>query len=47
MRSRHQVLFRRLIGIEALPEPPRDAAAELQAPHDAELPLELLEVLQR
>jgi len=45
-RSRHQVLFGRLIEIEALPELPRDAAAELQVPRDAELLLELLELLE-
>ena len=38
-----QVLFRSLIEIDAL----LDVAAELEAPVDAELPLELLEVLQR
>jgi hypothetical protein len=42
-----QVLLRSLIEIEALHELPLDAAAELVVLGDAELPLELLEVLQR
>jgi hypothetical protein len=41
------VLLRRLIEIEALLELPLDAAAGFEVPVDAELPLELLEVLQR
>jgi hypothetical protein len=41
------VLFRLLIEIDALPELLLDAAAELEAPVDAELLLELLEVLRR
>jgi hypothetical protein len=44
---RPQVLFRLPIEIDALPELPLDAAAELEVPGDAELLLELLEVLQR
>jgi hypothetical protein len=36
-----------LIEIDALLELPRDATAELEVPVDAELLLELLEVLQR
>jgi hypothetical protein len=43
-RSRLQVLFKWLIEIEALL---LGAAAELEVPVDAELPLELLEVRQR
>jgi hypothetical protein len=42
-----QVLFRLPIEIDALPELPLDAAAELDGPGDAELPLELPGVLQR
>jgi hypothetical protein len=41
------VSFRSLIEIDALLELLLDAAAELEVPVDAELPLELLEVLLR
>ena len=39
--------FRSLIEVDALPEPPLDARAELEASRDVELPLELREVLRR
>jgi hypothetical protein len=39
--------FRSLIEIRALPELPLDALAELDASRDAELPLQLREVLRR
>jgi hypothetical protein len=41
------VQFRSLIEIDALPELPLDAPAELGASRDAEMPLELREVLRR